>query len=151
MNLSNSDLEGKGGKPENADIDYILSLFDNQELGLTLISEDTEDNERHSTVQRPSEQAENHQEVTDGIFKSAFTTYFKSERREALEFVDAAIRFMNCIRKMKIEEVMKLLSEDQAFDCITDSLITPELLLDPIEDRLIFDKKMPEGDRRLYE
>ena len=49
---------------------------------------------------------------------------------------------MNCIKKMKIEDVLKTLNEDNNIDCLTDSFISPELLVDPIEDELAFNKQL---------
>ena len=37
------------------------------------------------------------------------------------------------------------------FDALTAELIHPELLVDPIEEELTFNKKLSESDRKIYE
>jgi hypothetical protein len=41
---------------------------------------------------------------------------------------------MNGIKKMKMEDLVKQLSEEEVMPAIMDSLICPELLIEPIED-----------------
>ena len=104
MDASEVHLGSVGGANipgDNADIEYILDLFDSKELGLT-ICEDTEENERCSTIKMNGEGGESREDIGDGAYRSAFMDYFKYERQEAVGFVDAAIRLMNCIKKMKI-------------------------------------------------
>lgn len=55
------------------------------------------------------------EEISDFTYRSAFTSYFHQHRKEAVLFIDAAIRFMNCIKKMKIEELLTFLISDHSF------------------------------------
>jgi len=57
---------------------------------------------------------------------------------------------MNCIKKMKIGQVLTTLAEGSQIDCLTDGLIDPELLVLPVEDELLSDQTTPE-DRKVYE
>lgn len=45
---------------------------------------------------------------------------------------------MNGIKKLKIEDLVKQLSEEEDMSAIMDSLICPELLIEPIEDELAY-------------
>ena len=54
------------------------------------------------------------------MYKDAFKNYFKTEKHEAVTFIDACIRFMNSIKKMKVEDILSL---DNNFDIITDCFI----------------------------
>ncbi len=76
---------------------------------------------------------ENKEEMSEATYKAAFTSFFKNNRKEAVSFIDGAIRFMNALKQMKIEELLTYVSEPKAFDQILENFITPELLIEPIE------------------
>jgi len=87
----------------------------------------------------------------DDLYRSALKDYIKTERSQAVQFIDAAIRFMNSIKKMKIEDILKYFTEEGNYDSLTDSLVIPELLMDPIEDELTFNKNLTPADKSTYE
>ena len=102
MMQSESEIAERVPFSENADIEYILELFDNQELGLT-ITEDREESEKSVSISRKrSEEGDFKEDITDERYRNAFLHFFHHSRKEAVEFVDAAIRFMNCVKKMKL-------------------------------------------------
>jgi hypothetical protein len=66
---------------ENADIQYILDLFDKEELGLT-ITEDTEENERSSNYlhKNSGENIDLREDISDTKYRSAFIGFFRTDR-----------------------------------------------------------------------
>ena len=56
---------------------------------------------------------------------------------------------MNAIKKMKMEELVKQLSEEDVMPKVIDSLICPELLIEPIEDDLNY-RELSENDIKRY-
>jgi hypothetical protein len=136
---------------ENADLEYILDLFNNEELSLT-IAEDTEENERSSKIthKKSGDSIDMREEISDAKYRFAFLSFFRKYREVAVSFIDTAIRFMNGIKKLKMEDLVRQLSEEEVMPKIIDSLICPELLVEPIEDELAY-RDLSEADVKRYE
>jgi hypothetical protein len=69
------------------------------------------------------------EEVSDSKYRFAFLGFFRKYRQAAIGFMDTAIRFMNGIKKLKMEDLVRQLSEEEVMPAILDSLICPELLI----------------------
>lgn len=76
--------------------------------------------------------------MSDARYRVTFLAFFRKYREAAISFIDTAIRFMNGIKKLKMEELVRELAEQQVMPSILDSLICPELLIEPIEDELAY-------------
>ena len=122
---------------QNADLEYILDLFDKEELKLT-ISEDTEEAERTSKAfdKDYNPNPDIRDELSEARYRHVFSAFFKHERQEAIGFIDAAIKFMGAIKKVKVEAILTELSKGGAFDTVMNALTVPEMLVEPIQDEI---------------
>lgn len=75
--------------------------------------------------------------------------FIKNHRTQAVLFVDAAIRFMNNIKRIKMEELLHKLNHQDIMKQVTTALITPELLIEPIEEKLTYED-LTEADTARY-
>ncbi len=51
-------------------------------------------------------------QISDVKYRTAFLNFFKKHREAAVTFIDTAIRFMNALKKMNMEDLLKQLSEE---------------------------------------
>lgn len=111
-----SQLGKKAVHTENADIEYILDLFDNKELGLTIM-EDREENQRSSTayVTGNQEFGVGKEEISDFIPFGLYFVFSSAQEGGGAVHRRCHLVHESCIKRLKIEELLTFLISDHSF------------------------------------